>query len=145
MNPEDIVQFLKLSFERFISDSPTTEKWDALRNELLNWIKRLPPEEAFAGLISTIESCDRYQIQWLAGDLLQRGAIPCRLPLNEWLDRVAGNLNASATTVVDYASLMYGHNALIAAVNTALERKDAVGNRKIGLETLRYFSRSFPS
>lgn len=139
MNSEDIAQSLTQSFERFITQSPTGERWEVLRDELLTWIQGFPKEEAFAGLISAIETSERYQIQWLAGDLLLRAAIPCPLPLNEWLERVIANLNASADTVVRYSRSAYDRDTLVAAVNAALEKNDAVGKRRVGLQTMLYF------
>ena len=139
VTPENIAQNVTQSVEHFLSESPTGAKWEALREELLTWIRSIPPGEAFAGLTFAIETHDRYQVQWIAGDLFLQAGIPCNLSVVEWLERVVTRFNLSANTVIRYGKSVFGRQELTDAVKAALAEDRSAGPRKNRLETMLYW------
>jgi hypothetical protein len=90
MNPEDVAHHVCKSFDDFAARATKREapnNWDGLRDELCKWVFSVETDVAFDGLLHILETRTRYQCQWLAGDLLPRASVPCRIDLDEFIAR----------------------------------------------------------
>jgi hypothetical protein len=119
MTPGEVHRHVCAAFDEFerrayAGAGPTS--WNALRANLVNWVRGIEPAAAFAGLLELLESETRYQYQDLAGELLDEGGIPCPLPLADFLRRVLPRWDLSAGTVPRYAARAFGREAVLGHV-----------------------------
>jgi hypothetical protein len=97
------------------------QSWDDLRSELLTWVQKINQDVAFAGLFSILSSGDRYQYQYIAGELLDKANIACPLPLEEFLRRILPHWNLSADTVPRYAARVFGREVVLVLVDNLVK------------------------
>ncbi len=79
-------------------------------------MREVDPDTAFAGLLELLESENRYAYQDIAGELLDKGGIPCPLSLADFLRGVLPRWASSAGTVPRYAARVFGRDVVLAHV-----------------------------
>jgi hypothetical protein len=100
-------------FERRRFEGIGPNNWEQLRADLIAWVRDVDPATAFAGLLELLESESRYAYQNIAGELLDKGAIPCCLPLADFLRRVLPLWDLSAGTVPRYVARVFGREVVL--------------------------------
>ena len=103
-------------FERRRYEGVGLDNWEPLRADLVAWVRGIDQATAFAGLLELLMSEHRYAYQDIAGELLDKGGVPCRLPLADFLRRVLPLWDLSAGTVPRYAARVFGREAVLAHV-----------------------------
>jgi hypothetical protein len=137
LNPKDIRLHLCEAFDEFIEDRPSSLKWKQLQDSLLDWIRQVQPAIAFDGLLLVLERETRYQYQWLSGNLLLRAKISCLIDVDEFISRVAPNLNASAETVPKYLGSTF---SVVVVLETLNRIRSATKDDRLvrGIDSMRY-------
>ncbi len=111
--------------------------WEPLRADLVIWVRGIDSATAFAGLLNLLESERRYQYQDIAGELLEKGEIPCPLSLSEFLRRVLPLWDLSAATVPKYAAREFGRDAVLKHLHQLLADEVPWASRD-QIDTMRY-------
>jgi hypothetical protein len=130
-------------FERRRFEGTAPPNWEPLRAELVSWVRRVEPGVAFAGLLALLESERRYAYQDIAGELLDRGDIPCPVPLAEFLRRVLPVWDLSAGTVPRYAARVFGRGEVLEGVR-GLKAAGAEWPARGALDGVRYWLDEHP-
>jgi hypothetical protein len=95
---------------------PDTRGWKALLDRLsarLSAIDSRAPAEALVWILRTKES---YVYQNLAGTLLLELELPCPVTLDDFMDIISANFNASANLTIRYICRSFGDKAVMAAL-----------------------------
>jgi hypothetical protein len=147
MNPEDVAHHVCKSFDDFAAratkrEAPTTR--DGLRDELCKWVFSVETDVAFDGLLHILETRTRYQYQWLAGDLLLRASVPCRIDLDEFIARVLPGFDASAETVPKYLAKSFSERRVLDSLRLFRSREADAG-RRAGLDAMCYWLGEHPN
>lgn len=147
MSPEDVAHHVCKSFDAFVERAANREvpsNWDGLRDELCKWVFDVDTEVAFDGLLHILETRTRYQYQWLAGDLLLRATVPCRIGLDEFIARVLPGFNASAETVPKYLAKSFTEHRVLDTLRLLRSREIDAG-RRARLDAMRYWLGEHPN
>lgn len=120
-SPEELGKHIADCIEAFLGTNPNTKNWNDLKDKLYQWISLIEPSLAFAALLWILETHTRYQYQLVAGELLDRASLPCKLTLPELMARVLPKFNASAKTVPQYLRRQFGRDALISCLEKLRE------------------------
>jgi hypothetical protein len=133
----EIGQHIVGCVDRFLDDpAANTKEWEDLKTRLLNWVQRLDPDVAFAGLLWILENQSRYQHQLVAGELLDRASLHSPIPLPELLHRIAPQFNLSAETVPQFLSHEFGRDAVVKGLREMREQSSV---EHAGVRTMLYW------
>ncbi len=108
-------------FERRRIEGVGPTHWGPLRADLVDWVRRVSPAIAFAGLVELLESESRYAYQDIAGEMLDKADIACQLSLEAFMRRVLPRWDLSAGTVARYVARVFGREQVLALMRELKE------------------------
>jgi hypothetical protein len=92
--------------------SPGAETWEMFLERVHEEHLRVDPAAAFDGLLWILINKPTYVHQNVAGSLLSRFKIPCRIGLSHFLEILLFNFDASAQETVTYLNQVFGKAAV---------------------------------
>jgi len=94
--------------------------------------------KAFEALLWILKTQTGYVYQNLAGTLLVQFEVPCRIGLDEFIEILLHNFNASANYTVNYIVKSFGEDKVKAKVR-ALRESDLTPKERRHVDSLRYW------
>jgi hypothetical protein len=115
-----------------------SETWDAFLQRLHADYLQDDPSHAFEVLLWILKNKKSYVYQNLAGTLLLKFEIPCRIGINEFMEVVLHNFNASAKGTVRYLVKCFGQSE-VKAKALALRASHLTTDQSQNLDCLMYW------
>lgn len=122
--PNALAASICREIEGFFASHPLSlAQWGDFVDRLYTTFLHSQADVGFDALLSILATSPSYVQQSIAGELLLKYAVPCKIDLESFLDILLNNFDLSADKTVRYITKVYGDDVVVAALEERRSRE----------------------